>query len=156
MNKFFVILLLLATLMSCSDNNLTFNGSDITKADLDSNFELISHTGEKKNLDDFKGKVIAIFFGFANCPDICPTTMFELKKIKSELGKNSKELVVLFVCFRTKTSYWLSLFEMDKRPTVAYARRHTNCTSGLQCLFLIPPDNVVLCYVAKLLATAEI
>jgi len=97
MNKFFVILLLLATLMSCSDNNLTFNGSDITKADLNSNFELISHTGEKRSLDDFKGKVIAIFFGFTNCPDICPTTMFELKKIKSELGKNSKELEVLFV-----------------------------------------------------------
>tara|TARA_X000000368_G_scaffold334852_1_gene272326 strand:- start:3158 stop:3724 length:567 start_codon:yes stop_codon:yes gene_type:complete len=97
MNKFFVILLLLTTLMSCSDNNLTFNGSNITEANLDSNFELTSHTGEKKNLGNFKDTVIAIFFGFANCPDICPTTMLELKKIKSQLGKNSQELTVLFI-----------------------------------------------------------
>ena len=47
--------------------------------------------------NSFEGPLTAIFFGFTNCPDICPTTMFELKKIKSELGKNSKELVVLFV-----------------------------------------------------------
>lgn len=97
MNKFFVILLLLLTLMSCSDNNLNFNGSNLTGAKLDSYFELTSHKGEKKTTKDFKGKVVAIFFGFASCPDICPTTMFELKKIKAELGKNSEQLEVLFV-----------------------------------------------------------
>ena len=84
MNKFFVILLLLMTLLSCSDNKLTFNGSNITDAKLDSYFELISHSGKKKNINDFKGKVVAIFFGWANCPDICPATMIELKKIKSD------------------------------------------------------------------------
>ena len=97
MNKFFVILLLLATLLSCSENKLTFNGSNITEAKLDSYFELTSHNGKKKNINDFKGKVVAIFFGFASCPDICPTTMFELKKIKSDLGEKSKEFKVLFI-----------------------------------------------------------
>jgi len=63
MNKFFVILLLLMTLLSCSDNKLTFNGSNITDAKLDSYFELISHSGKKKNINDFKGKVVAIFLG---------------------------------------------------------------------------------------------
>lgn len=97
MNKFFVILLLLATLLSCSENKLIFNGSNITEAKLDSYFELTSHNGKKKNINDFKGKVVAIFFGFASCPDICPTTMFELKKIKSDLGEKSKEFKVLFI-----------------------------------------------------------
>jgi protein SCO1 len=97
MNKFFVILLLLSTLMSCSDNKLTFNGSDLTEAKWDSSFKLIAHTGEEKTTKDFKGRVVAIFFGFASCPDICPTTMFELKKIKAELGKNSNKLEVLFI-----------------------------------------------------------
>ena len=97
MNKFFVILLLLSTLLSCSDNNLIFNGSNLTEAKFNSYFELTSHKGEKKTTKDFKGKVVAIFFGFASCPDICPTTMIELKNIKSQLGKNSDKLEVLFV-----------------------------------------------------------
>ena len=50
MNKFFVILLLLSTLLSCSDNNLIFNGSNLTDAKLDSYFELTSHKGEKKKI----------------------------------------------------------------------------------------------------------
>ena len=61
MNKFFVILLLLLTLLSCSDNNLVFNGSNLTEVKLDSDFELISHKGEKKTIKDFKGRVVAIF-----------------------------------------------------------------------------------------------
>jgi len=83
--------------LSCSENKLIFNGSNITEAKLDSYFELTSHNGKKKNINDFKGKVVAIFFGFASCPDICPTTMFELKKIKSDLGEKSKEFKVLFI-----------------------------------------------------------
>ena len=97
MNKFFVILLLLSTLLSCSDNNLVFNGSNLTEVKLDSSFELTSHKGEDKTTKDFKGKVVAIFFGFASCPDICPTTMIELKNIKEMLGENSNQLEVLFV-----------------------------------------------------------
>ena len=97
MNKFFVILLLLSTLMSCSDNNLIFNGSNLTEAKWDSHFELTSHRGETKTTKDFKGKVVAIFFGFVSCPDICPTTLIELKNIKSQLGKNSNQLEVLFI-----------------------------------------------------------
>jgi len=102
MNKFFVILLLLLTLLSCSDNNLVFNGSNLTEVKLDSHFELTSHKGEKKTIKDFKGKVVAIFFGFASCPDICPTTMVELKNIKSMLGKNSNQLEVLFISLDPK------------------------------------------------------
>ena len=97
MNKFFVILLLLSTLLSCSDNNLIFNGSNLTEAKWDSHFELTSHKGETKTTKDFKGKVVAIFFGFASCPDICPTTMVELKNIKLKLGDNSNQLEVLFI-----------------------------------------------------------
>ena len=97
MNKFFIILLLLSTLLSCSDNNLIFNGSNLTEAKWDSHFALTSHKGETKTTKDFKGKVVAIFFGFTNCPDICPTSMIELKNIKSQLGENSNQLEVLFI-----------------------------------------------------------
>ena len=95
MKKFFIILLLLSTLLSCSNNNLTFNGSDFTKYELDSYFELTSHKGKEKNINDFKGKVIAIFFGFVSCPDICPTTMLELKNIKSIDIQSYSDLIEL-------------------------------------------------------------
>ena len=79
------------------------------------------------------------------------TTMADIA-LKPSLKRRKVHMFV--VCFQTKTSYKLSLFDVNKR--LQYAHRHTHFTLGLQCLFLIPPDNVVLCYVAKLVASAEI
>ena len=58
-------------LYSCSgDKKNNFNGSDITKAKINGNFSLTDQYGKNITLTDFKGNVVAIFFGFANCPDI--------------------------------------------------------------------------------------
>ena len=68
-NIFFIIFSLI--LVSCAKNaEFKFNGSDISNANLNSSFELLSHTGEIKKITDFKGSVVAIFFGFTHCPDI--------------------------------------------------------------------------------------
>ena len=85
-------------LASCAKNaEFKFNGSDISNANLNSSFELLSHTGEIKKITDFKGSVVAIFFGFTHCPDICPTSMQELKFIKESLGMQSDKLQVIFI-----------------------------------------------------------
>ena len=95
-NIFFIIFSLI--LASCAKNaEFKFNGSDISNANLNSSFELLSHTGEIKKITDFKGSVVAIFFGFTHCPDICPTSMQELKFIKESLGKQSDKLQVIFI-----------------------------------------------------------
>ena len=95
-NIFFIIFSLI--LVSCAKNaEFKFNGSDISNANLNSSFELLSHTGEIKKITDFKGSVVAIFFGFTHCPDICPTSMPELKFIKESLGKQSDKLQVIFI-----------------------------------------------------------
>ena len=95
-NIFFIIFSLI--LVSCAKNaEFKFNGSDISNANLNSSFELLSHTGEIKKITDFKGSVVAIFFGFTHCPDICPTSMQELKFIKESLGKQSDKLQVIFI-----------------------------------------------------------
>ncbi|MDA7700236.1 SCO family protein [Methylophilaceae bacterium] len=95
-NIFFIIFSLI--LVSCVKNaEFKFNGSDISNANLNSSFELLSHTGEIKKITDFKGSVVAIFFGFTHCPDICPTSMQELKFIKESLGKQSDKLQVIFI-----------------------------------------------------------
>ncbi|EAV46907.1 MAG: SCO family protein [Nitrosomonadales bacterium] len=95
-NIFFIIFSLLS--LSCSKNaEFQFNGSDISQANLNPSFELLSHTGEIRKNTDFRGSVVAIFFGFTHCPDICPTTMQELKYIRESLGKQGDDLQVLFI-----------------------------------------------------------
>ena len=86
MNKFLYLILLACLLCSCSgDKKNNFNGSDITKAKINGNFNLTDQYGKNKTLADCRGDVVAIFCGFANCTDICPTTLVELKKSIKEL-----------------------------------------------------------------------
>ena len=98
MRNYFLFFSLIFLLFSCSESsNLKFNGSDITEARLDSSFALTSHLGKSTNIEDFNGKVVAVFFGFTHCPDICPTTLYELKAIKDRLGSDGDMLQVVFV-----------------------------------------------------------
>jgi protein SCO1/2 len=98
MRNYLLFLSLIFFLFSCSKApDLKFNGSDITEARLNSSFELTSHLGKSTKIQDFEGKVVAIFFGFTYCPDICPTTMHELKTIKDSLGDDRDKLQVIFV-----------------------------------------------------------
>jgi len=85
-------------LFACSNGTeLKFNGSDISEARLNATFDLTSHLGTATRLEDFKGKVVAIFFGFTHCPDVCPTTMNALKSVKQALGADKDRLQVIFV-----------------------------------------------------------
>ena len=98
MRNYLLFISLIFFLFSCSKApDLKFNGSDITEARLNSSFILTSHLGKSTKLKDFRGKVVAIFFGFTYCPDICPTTMYELKAIKDSLGDDGDKLQVVFV-----------------------------------------------------------
>lgn len=74
-----------------------FEAVDITGADWGKDFKLIDHTGQPRTLDDFKGKAVALFFGFTHCPDICPTAMAELAQVLKLLGNDARLVQVLFV-----------------------------------------------------------
>ncbi|MBT5573298.1 MAG: SCO family protein [Nitrosomonadales bacterium] len=96
MKKFLYLILLSLLLCSCSDDEkINFHGSDITKAKINGNFNLIDQNGIERELSDFNGDVVAIFFGFTNCPDVCPTTLIELKEIYKKI--DSGKFQVLFV-----------------------------------------------------------
>ncbi len=60
-------------------------------------FELIDQDGKKLTSADFRGKPFLVFFGFTHCPDICPTTLFEVSEIFNRLGKDSEKVSALFV-----------------------------------------------------------
>ncbi|ODU39349.1 MAG: photosynthetic protein synthase I [Comamonas sp. SCN 67-35] len=74
-----------------------FKGVDITGVDYARDLPLTDQFGQQRHLKDFAGKVVAVFFGYTNCPDVCPTTMSELAQVKSDLGAEGDRLQVLFV-----------------------------------------------------------
>ena len=74
-----------------------FQLTDLTGADFGRTFQLTDHNGKPRTLDDFRGKVVAVFFGYTYCPDVCPTTMGEFALVMKELGKDADRVQVLFV-----------------------------------------------------------
>lgn len=84
-------------LTACTDAKPTFNAVDITGADYAKDFSLTDANGRVRTMADFKGKVVVLFFGYAQCPDVCPTTMAEMAQVKQQLGSEGEKLQVLFV-----------------------------------------------------------
>jgi protein SCO1/2 len=74
-----------------------FQNTDLTGLDYAKGFSLTDHTGKPRTLADFKGKLVVLFFGYTQCPDVCPTTMAEMAAVMKELGPAAEEVQVLFV-----------------------------------------------------------
>jgi protein SCO1/2 len=101
MKKREVLKLLAATsalgLAGCMQAKQSFKAVDITGADYAKDFSLKDANGATRTLADFKGKVVVLFFGYAQCPDVCPTTMTEMTQVKQQLGADADKLQVVFV-----------------------------------------------------------
>ena len=82
---------------ACSPKQAAFSSIDLTGADYAKNFELTDHNGQVRHLQDFSGKIVVMFFGYTQCPDVCPTSMAELAEVKKALGKDGERLQGLFV-----------------------------------------------------------
>jgi protein SCO1 len=74
-----------------------FKGVDITGAEYARTLSLPDQNGKPRTLDDFKGKVTVVFFGYTQCPDVCPTTMAELAQVKKALGKDGERVQGVFI-----------------------------------------------------------
>jgi protein SCO1/2 len=84
-------------LSACSESKPKFSSVDVTGASYAKDFELTDHNGKVRHLTDFKGKVVVMFFGYTQCPDVCPTSMAELAEVKKALGADGDKLQGLFV-----------------------------------------------------------
>ncbi len=84
-------------LSACSPDKPQFKSIDITGADYANGFNLTDHNGVPRSLQDFKGKVVVVFFGFTQCPDVCPTALAELAEVKRKLGSQSDRLQGIFI-----------------------------------------------------------
>jgi protein SCO1/2 len=74
-----------------------FRSSDITGTSFGRDFALTDHHGRPRTLADFRGKVVVMFFGYTQCPDVCPTTLAELAEAMRRLGADAARVQVLFV-----------------------------------------------------------
>jgi protein SCO1/2 len=84
-------------LAACSEKTVAFNSVDITGAAYAQDFSLPDVDGKTRTMKDFAGKVTVVFFGFTQCPDVCPTTMAEVSSVKKALGKDGDKLQAIFI-----------------------------------------------------------
>ena len=90
------IIFSLALAAGC-DSRPQFKSTDITGVDYGKSLELTDHTGKLRRLDDFRGKTVVVFFGFTQCPDICPTTLADVAGTLKKLGPEAERVQVLFI-----------------------------------------------------------
>ena len=86
-----------AVLTACSPDGPAFRGVNLTGADYARDFSLTDHNGQLRSLKDLRGKVVVVFFGFTQCPDVCPTSMQELAEVKAALGADGERLQGVFI-----------------------------------------------------------
>ena len=92
------LLLMCAALALCGcGEKPAFLNTDLTGLDYARDFALTDHNGKPRTLADFKGRAVLVFFGYTQCPDVCPTTMAEMAAVMQQLGKQSDDLQVVFI-----------------------------------------------------------
>jgi len=92
-----VLLLAAGLLVGCSRDASKFVLSDVTGGTFGRDFALADHNGKQRTLADFRGKAVVIFFGYMQCPDVCPTTLSTLAEAMQRLGSDAGNVQVLFV-----------------------------------------------------------
>ena len=82
---------------ACGPATPKFQGSDVTGVAFGRDFHLTDHTGKARSLADFRGKAVVLFFGYTQCPDVCPTTLFEVSEILRTLGPDADRVRAVFI-----------------------------------------------------------
>ncbi len=90
------LLLSLALLLAACSEPKKFVSTDLSMVDWGKDFALTDHNGQPRRLGDFKGKAVVLFFGYTQCPDVCPTTLSTMRDAMVLLGDDAKRVQVLF------------------------------------------------------------
>jgi len=84
-------------LSACDGGTPSFQGSDISGTHLGQGLSLTDQDGKPVTLKDYQGKVVVVFFGFTQCPDVCPTSLAQLAQVMQQLGKDADSVQVVLV-----------------------------------------------------------
>ncbi len=124
-----VLMMGLGGLTACSPAgdggaNAGFASTDITGANYAKGFQLTDHTGAPRSLADYRGKVVTLFFGYTQCPDVCPTNLLGMAEVMRQLGPDADRVQVLFITVDPERDTQALLAEyvpaFDKRFTGLY------------------------------------
>lgn len=97
MNRRLFLSFAAAGLLACNRAPLAFSNTDLTGASFGRQLTLPDHHGQLRSLPDFGGKAVVVFFGYASCPDVCPTMLARLAEVMKILGEDASRVQVLFV-----------------------------------------------------------
>lgn len=100
MKKLLTVLVMAVLLAGCDkvfQKAPSFENTDVTGLEYGKGFSLTDHNGKPRTLADFHGKVVVMFFGYTQCPDVCPTTMAEMAGVMQKLGPQADQVQVLFI-----------------------------------------------------------
>lgn len=109
----------IAMLLAC-EKKPAFNALDITGIQgYGNDFRLIDHMGKPRTLADFRGKVVVMFYGYTHCPDVCPTTLSDMRQVVQKLDADSARFQVLFITLDPKrdTQELLAKYVPSFNPT---------------------------------------
>jgi protein SCO1/2 len=92
-----LVVAMVFSLAACSSDKVSFKGIDLTGSKQDIGFTLTDVEGKERTLADFRGSYVLVFFGFTQCPDVCPTTLARALEVKKKLGPDGQKLKVVFI-----------------------------------------------------------
>ena len=87
----------LLALSGCSPPPPPFNASEVSGIAYGKDIGIADTRGQIRRVDDFKGQITLVFFGFTRCPDVCPSTLMRLRQVRDALGPDADKLQVLLV-----------------------------------------------------------
>ena len=91
-----ILALAALALAACGSGGPSFKGSDVTGSSFGRDFALVDFDGKPRTLADWRGKAVVLFFGYTQCPDVCPTTLATLAETMKALGADADRVQVLF------------------------------------------------------------
>ena len=124
---------LLGGLAGCDrpSSKAAFFSTDVTGADYGKSLSLTDQNGQARTLADFKGKVVVLFFGFTQCPDVCPTTLAAMAAVMKELGTDAARVQVVLVTLDPErdSAAMLGAYVTAFNPTFIALRGDTEATT---------------------------
>ncbi len=84
-------------LAACGESKPQFSAIDVSGMDYAKGFQLPDADGQVRTLQDFRGKAVVVFFGYTQCPDVCPTTLSEIAQAKQLLGPDGAKVQGIFI-----------------------------------------------------------
>ena len=87
----------LVALSACAPPPPPFNASEVSGIAYGKDIGIADTSGKIRRVEDFKGQITLVFFGFTRCPDVCPSTLMRLRQVRDALGPDADKLQVLLV-----------------------------------------------------------